>query len=147
MRRAPQIRHVRASRSTVKRRRHFLETLAGSNATGLHLFVFERRRVVAENLEPAFDSASRTRGLLGRDGLPAGTALIIAPSNAIHTFGMRFPIDVIYAARDGRIVKLRRRIVPWRVSAALGAFAVIEMAEGAIDRAELEVGEMLIVMK
>jgi uncharacterized membrane protein (UPF0127 family) len=131
----------------VKRRRHFLEALAGSNATGLHLFVFERRRIVADVLEPAFDSPSRTRGLLGRDGLADGAALVIAPTNAIHTFGMRFPIDVIYAARDGRVVKLRRRMVPWRISAALGAFAVIEMAEGAIDRAELDVGEMLIVMK
>jgi uncharacterized membrane protein (UPF0127 family) len=131
----------------VTRRRHFLETLAASDPTGLHLFVFERRRVVANVLEAAFDSPSRTRGLLGRDGLSDGTALVIAPTNAIHTFGMRFPIDVIYAARNGRIVKLRRRMVPWRISAALGAFAVIEMAEGAIDRAELEVGEMLIVTK
>ena len=41
--------------------------------------------IVADRLLTAFDSESRRRGLLGRDGLPSGTALIIAPSNAVHT--------------------------------------------------------------
>ena len=58
--------------------------------------------VVAATLEPAFDSASRKRGLLGRDGLAAGHALIIAPSNMVHTFFMRFPIDILIVSRGGR---------------------------------------------
>jgi uncharacterized membrane protein (UPF0127 family) len=58
---------------------------------------------------------------------------------------MQFAIDVIYAARDGRVVKLRREIPPWRISAAPSAFAVIEMSAGAIDRAGLAVGDTLAV--
>lgn len=107
----------------------------------------EGARCVADRLETAFDSASRTRGLLGRDGLAGGGALILAPCTAIHTFRMRFPIDVIFAARDGRVLKVRRAMPPSRVSGALGAFAVIEMAAGAIDRAGgLAVGERLVVV-
>lgn len=70
-------------------------------------------------------------------------ALIIAPCGAVHTFKMQFDIDVIYAARDGRIVKLRERLQPSRISAALAAFATIEMAGGSIARARLAVGQRL----
>ena len=107
------------------------------------LWAIGNERLVARTIETAFDSASRNRGLLGRSGLDDGVALVLAPCSAIHTFRMQFSIDVIYAARDGRVVKLRRNMPPSRMSAALGAFAVIEMAAGAIDRAGLEVGTRL----
>jgi len=126
-------------------RAHFLQSLVGQDLRGVTLSVAGRHAVVADQIETAFDSSSRTRGLLGRTGLPEGAALIIAPSNAIHTFNMKFPIDVIYAGRDGTILKLRRGLVPWRMSAALRAFAVIELPAGAIDRANLGTGERLVV--
>ena len=56
-------------------------------------------------LETAFDSGTRRRGLLGRDDLAAGTAMVLAPCNAVHTCRMRFPIDVVFAARDGRVTR------------------------------------------
>src|SRR5512138_3540104 len=80
-------------------------------------------RAIADSVVGAFDPAARRRGLLGRDGLSAGEALIIAPTNAIHTFFMRFDIDVAFVARDGRIVKLRQSMPPWRLAFAIGAFA------------------------
>ena len=73
-----------------------------------HRLVNQRNGViVAEAVVAAFDSASRRRGLLGLDAMPAGQALIIAPSNAIHTWSMRFAIDVAFITRSGRIVKIR----------------------------------------
>lgn len=101
--------------------------------------------IVASELLTAFDSASRRRGLLGHVMLPDGTALIIAPCNAIHTIRMRFDIDVAFVAKDGRIVKLRHAVPPWRMSAALGAFAVIEMAAGTFIRRDVKVGDRLMV--
>lgn len=124
---------------------HFLTPLIGRNEPRHDLLAGDGGSVVADTLEIAGDSASRTRGLLGRDGLPEGTALVLAPCWAVHTFGMRFPIDIIYAARDGRIVKLSRNVRPWRMSAAPRAFATIEMATGAIDRARLARGVRLVV--
>ena len=94
-------------------------------------------------METAFDSATRTRGLLGRTGLATGTALIIAPCQAVHTFRMQFAIDVIYAGRDGRIIKIRRSMPPGSISICVSAFATIEMAAGEAERAGLTAGDVL----
>jgi hypothetical protein len=102
--------------------------------------------MVATILEEAFDSASRKRGLLGRTGLPPGHALIIAPSNMVHTFFMRFPIDVLFVARDGRVLKARRSVPARRVSGAFRAFAVIEMAADALDSSDTRAGDRLSIV-
>jgi hypothetical protein len=91
----------------------------------------------------AFDSATRRQGLLGRDSLPANTALIIAPSNSIHTFFMRFAIDVAFVSKNGRVLKIRHALQPWRMAGALGAYAVIELPAGALARAGVEKGDTL----
>ena len=124
---------------------HFLEPLLTRSDRPHGLYIEGRQTAVAAVVETAFDSTARKRGLLGRHSLPAGSALVIAPSSAIHTFGMRFPIDVIFARRDGRVIKLRRSLPAARLAVALRAFAVIEMAPGAIEGAGLAVGDRLIV--
>jgi hypothetical protein len=121
-------------------RPHFLQPLLSASASGLGLYVHGRTEPIAATLVGAFDSAARRRGLLGRASMPAGEALVIAPCQAVHTFRMRFDIDVVYAARDGRVVKLRERLKPGRLSGAWSAFAVIEMAAGAVARHTLEPG-------
>jgi uncharacterized protein len=103
-------------------------------------------RVVAHTIIPAFESTSRRKGLLGRDSLADGAAMIIAPSNAIHTFGMRFPIDVVFVRRNGAVVKIRERVLPWRASMAHMAYAVIELPAGSVARAQLKVGDVVGVM-
>ena len=91
--------------------------------------------IVARIAEAAFTRAARNRGLLGRDSLPPGHALLIAPCTSIHTWFMRFPIDVIFVKRDGRVVKTRAAVPPWRLVVALGAYAVVELPAGAIQQA------------
>ena len=99
--------------------------------------------IVAHTLLTAFDSESRRRGLLKHDSLEEGTALIIAPSNAIHTFWMRFAIDVAFVSKEGRVVKVRPAVMPWRMAAAWRAFAVIEMAAGAFEKSDTRPGDLL----
>jgi uncharacterized membrane protein (UPF0127 family) len=101
------------------------------------------RRVVAETVELAVTSPTRRRGLLGRDGLPPGHALLIAPCSSIHTWFMRFPIDVIFVTRDGRVVKTRAAIPAWRMAFGWGAFAVVELAAGAIAQSGVKRGDRL----
>lgn len=100
-------------------------------------------RVISPSVGGAFDSATRRRGLLGRDGMAAGEALIIAPTNAIHTFFMRFDIDVAFVRRDGRIVKLRHSVPPWRIAFAAGAFAVVEAPAGTFAASSTVAGDTL----
>lgn len=100
-------------------------------------------RPVATTLEPAFDSASRKKGLLGRDSLPPGHAVIIAPSSLVHTFFMRFPIDVLVVSRDGRVLRARSNVPARRLVGALRGFAVIEMAAHELERSETVAGDRL----
>lgn len=102
-------------------------------------------RVVVPDLEVAVDSATRKKGLLGRDGLAEGTGLVIAPTNAVHTFFMRFPIDIVFVSRPGAIVKVRAGVPAWRLAAALTGYAVIELAAGGAARAGLQTGERVVV--
>src|SRR4029077_19922155 len=91
---------------------HFLAPLLKGDRPSSAL-VIERESTpttLASTVEIAVDSASRKRGLLGRDGLAPSHALVIAPCNGVHTFGMRFAIDVIFVARDGRVVKIARAV-------------------------------------
>jgi uncharacterized protein len=99
---------------------------------------------LATRVSGAFDSRSRRRGVLGRDSMATGTALAIAPCSAIHTFFMRFPIDVIFANRDGVVVKVCRNVRPWRIAFAWGAFAAIEFAAGeAVQSTSTAAGDRL----
>jgi uncharacterized membrane protein (UPF0127 family) len=125
------------------RQKSFLDAILRSGLSSFALTNNRNNRVLATTLLTAFDSASRRRGLLKQDSLPEGSALIIAPSNAIHTFFMRFAIDVAFVSRDGRVVKVRPNVPPWRMAAALRGFAVIEMPVGALARADIQSGDVL----
>jgi uncharacterized membrane protein (UPF0127 family) len=74
--------------------------------------------------------ATRRKGLLGRDGLSAGEGLWILPCEAVHTFCMRFPIDLVYLDRKHQVKKVRSDVRPWRLSACLSAHSVLELASG-----------------
>ena len=102
--------------------------------------------LVASRVELAVDSESRRRGLLGRDTLGEGAALIIAPSSAIHTFSMRFAIDVVFVARDGRVLKTYAAVGPRRIAFRFGAFAVIELPAGAISGSQVKAGDLVQVV-
>ena len=103
-------------------------------------------RAIAQEIIAAFDPADRRKGLLGRDSFTKGSAMALAPTNAIHTFGMRFPIDVLFVRRDGVVVKVQRNIPPWRIAAALWAYAVIELPAGTLTARDVSVGDVLTVV-
>lgn len=123
----------------------FLQPLLRKSSEGCTLVNERTGAVLAHTLIGAFDSASRRTGLLQHGGLPEGSAMIIAPSNAIHTFFMKFPIDVAFVGRDGGVNKIREAVAPWRIAAALRAYAVIELPAGALRNAGVVVGDTLAV--
>jgi uncharacterized membrane protein (UPF0127 family) len=101
--------------------------------------------VVVETLTAAVDSSSRRKGLLGHTSMPAGSGLVIAPSNAVHTFFMKFPIDVVFLSKTGHVLKIRPAVPAWRMAASLLAFAVLEMPAGSIERSDLKVGDQVVL--
>ena len=100
-------------------------------------------QLLASTLEPALDSKSRNRGLLGRDCFEAGSALIIAPCSSIHMFFMKFPIDVVFTTRDGKVLKVVSQVRPWRIAMKTGAFTAIELPAGAAALADTQPGDVL----
>ena len=102
-----------------------------------------RGTIVALHLEVAGTGKSRRKGLLGRDHLDAGEGLWIVPCESIHTFFMRFPIDLIYLDRKNRIRKLRSGVGAWRLSACFTAHSVLELAEGTISNSDVQLGDTL----
>jgi uncharacterized membrane protein (UPF0127 family) len=99
--------------------------------------------VIASVVEPALDSRRRRKGLLGRDGLDDNHALVLAPCVAVHTIGMRFPIDVLFVAADGCVVKIVEQLRTWRIAGALQARITVELAAGVVRRSDIVTGDRL----
>jgi uncharacterized protein len=102
-----------------------------------------RNSVLAETADIADTSGQRQKGLLGRDNLPVGQGLWIVPCESVHTCGMKFAIDVLYLDRKKRVRKLRRSMLPWRLSMCLLAHSVLELPAGTIEQTGTTAGDQL----
>ena len=86
----------------------------------------------------------RLVGLLGREGLGDGEALVIMPCSAIHTFFMRFPIDVIFLDRASRVRKVICGMQPFRLSRLVfGAREAVELPLGVVSTTHTEVDDII----
>jgi len=100
--------------------------------------------VIADVVEPALDSKTRRKGLLGRDTLADSHALVLAPCGSVHTFGMRFPIDVIALDQQGVIIDRVVEMKPWRIRLPRrGTAGVLELRAGALDATGTQVGHRI----
>lgn len=102
-----------------------------------------RGTTLAEKAGLAATSSERRRGLLGRERLAEGEGLWIVPCEAIHTFGMKFPIDVVFLSRSRRVVTVRENLPPRRIAVCLRAHSVLELAAGTVQRTGTEAGDQL----
>ncbi|MDQ6617716.1 MAG: DUF192 domain-containing protein [Actinomycetota bacterium] len=85
----------------------------------------------------------RSRGLLGRDSIDG--AILLRPEFQVHTFGMRFPIDVAFCDRELRVIGVVT-MGPYRMSRPrLRVRAVLEAAAGAFDQWDLKPGSQLAI--
>ena len=99
--------------------------------------------VIAEVVEPALDSKSRRKGLLGRDTLADSHALVLAPCGSVHTFWMRFPIDVLFVSADGCVIKIVEQLAAWRIAGSLQACITVELPIGSVQRHDVVTGDRL----
>jgi uncharacterized membrane protein (UPF0127 family) len=85
----------------------------------------------------------RMKGLLGKRELATGEGLLIQPAPSIHTFFMRFPIDVVFLAKNGKVMKVAANVGAWRMRSCRHAFAVLELAAGEAERRGITVGDQV----
>jgi uncharacterized membrane protein (UPF0127 family) len=96
---------------------------------------------VLASLEVAGSARSRMQGLLGRDGFEG--AILLRPARAVHTLGMKFPIDVAFLDDDLRVVRVTT-MKTWRMSLpVIKARAVLEAEHGAFRSWDLRPGDRL----
>jgi len=114
-------------------------------ARRVRIFNETRSTVLADYAEVADTAPSRSKGLLGRDGLAPGEALWIVPCESVHTIGMKFDLDLVYLDRKYRVVKVCKGIVPWRLSACLRAHSIIEFQAGALSDTGTVRGDQLAI--
>ena len=96
----------------------------------------------SEDASFACTARSRLRGLLGHDG--AQGILILAPCRSIHTYGMRFPIDVAFVSADGTVLEAHRNVVPGKHLRCRRAAATLER-ESAEDAAWFTVNQKVLL--
>lgn len=85
----------------------------------------------------------RLRGLMFRRRFEPFDGLWLAPTNAIHMFWVRFPIDLVWLDDERRVVRVHRAVRPWRLAWARGASSVLELPVGTIDRTGTEPGDLI----
>lgn len=114
--------------------------------TGGPFVVHNRTRgaTLAGNVRLADTPRSRRIGLLKHEKLGPGEGLWIYPTQAIHTFGMRFPIDVAFLDRRMRIKRVYHRLMPYRLTSLVwGAQSVLELPSGSLATTGTAVGDEL----
>lgn len=97
-----------------------------------------------ENLEVAKSLWARTKGLIGRKNLPQDHGLWILRCNSIHTFFMKFPIDLVFINRQMVVIKTFSGVRPGRIVWPVWrASSVIEFSEGFLIKHPIRIGEKL----
>jgi uncharacterized membrane protein (UPF0127 family) len=88
---------------------------------------------------------SRLLGLLARRALQANEALYLAPCASVHTFFMRYSIDVAFVSREGRVLRLVSHLKPFRAASCWRAHGAVEFAAGEATRLGIVEGSLLAV--
>lgn len=103
-----------------------------------------RQTTLADRATPARTFWARLRGLMGRPPLAPGEGLVLFGENSIHTFFMRFPIDVLYLDGDRQVIRLQRAMSPWRIGPVVrGCREIVELPPHIIERTGTAVGDSI----
>jgi uncharacterized protein len=109
--------------------------------TTLHLHIDGERSTC--RIRPALRWWSRAVGLLATAALDDPCGLWIAPCNAVHTLGMRYPIDVVFLRDDGTVARVVPQLAPWRAASCRQAHATLELRAGLAGLLHLAPGRQL----
>ena len=102
--------------------------------------------VIADRVGVATTHSERAVGLLTRSGLQPGEGLWIVPSRGVHTWGMRFTIDVLALDEAGNVVDAVSNLRPWRVRLPRrGTAGVLELPAGTVEASRTSLGHRVVL--
>lgn len=114
-----------------------------NNLAKLRIRNQSRGTLVADRADIADTSAKRRTGLLKHAGLEPGEGLWIAPCEAVHTVGMKFPIDVLFLDKKKKVLKIKPAMPRWRMAISLFAHSVLELPSGRAAETQTAPGDQL----
>ena len=105
-----------------------------------------KNTICADNVIVAKSLVERLQGLIGRKSLAENSVMLIHNCPSIHTFFMNFAIDVVFLDRRNHVHAIYENVGPWRFAwPRWGAKSVIEFNAGAVQKAKIELGDLLSV--
>jgi len=111
----------------------------------MRLIRIRDQKLIADKVEIADSFMSRLIGLVGKKSLSEGTALVLKPCNSIHTFFMRFSIDVVFLDRDNLVIHVIPKMRSYRFSGIVKkAWSAIELPSGSISKHNINIYDVLI---
>lgn len=114
------------------------------NAPAARTRVLDPHGTLVGHVAEARTAWARMIGLLAHDSLPIGEGLLLAPAWSIHTWFMRFPIDVVFLDRESRVLRVFPALGPWRlVSGTRKGHTVLEFGAGTLARTPLAPGDLV----
>ena len=111
-----------------------------------NLFVMIRgggRRLLIERMEVADNICARMKGLLKRERIDETEGMLITPCNCVHTFGMKFPIDIVFIDKHGCVISSRMNVDRNRVAGVFKAKHTLELPAGMLETLAIRVGDQL----
>lgn len=102
-----------------------------------------RGTLLADRASIAGTSEARRTGLLKHSELAPGDGLWIVPCEAVHTFGMRFAIDIVFLNKKRKVRKIRHAVPKRRIAVDFLAHSVLELPAGTLANTKTEVGDQL----
>ena len=102
--------------------------------------------VIAERVDVAATHTARAVGLLAKTHFEPGEALWIVPSRGVHTWGMRFAIDVLALDEEGTVVDAVSNLRPWRMRLPRrGTAGVLELPAGTLAASRTGLGHRVVL--
>jgi uncharacterized membrane protein (UPF0127 family) len=99
--------------------------------------------MLADRADIADTSAKRRAGLLKYPGLAPGEGLWLVPCEGVHTFFMKFPIDVVFLNKKRKVLKIRPSMGRRRIALSFRAHSVLELPAGRLAETATKAGDML----
>ncbi|MCC7460000.1 MAG: DUF192 domain-containing protein [Proteobacteria bacterium] len=104
-----------------------------------------RQTLIASDVQKAHSMLKRMKGLLGKKHMPENFGMWISPCSSIHTFFMKFSIDVVFLSPDHQVVKVLHSFAPFRLSSWVNSSqSVLELAGGVLQKTGTQVGDQVV---
>ncbi len=97
-----------------------------------------------EGVKTANTLAARGLGVIGWRSFGKLNGLLLTNTNSVHTFFVRFPLDIVFFDKERRVIKLVKNLKPYRISPIVwGGKDVLEMPTGSIEKYSIRLNDII----